>query len=76
MPVANRKLAFPLALALTISALVLIAIASARTDSGRSVRSTDQPVASRAVQVGSAGTAASLADPDVPRMELVIQSFV
>ncbi len=77
MPVANRKLAFPLALALTISALVPIAIASARTDSGRSVRSTDQPVASRAVQVGSAGTtSASLADPDVPRMEQVIQSFV
>ncbi len=78
MPAASRrKLSFLLVLILAISAFVSIAIASARTNPGRSESSSDQREVSRLVQAGSAGMAStSLAVPDVPRMEQVIQSFV
>jgi len=77
MLAAHRRFAFVPVLILAISAFISIAIASARTNSGRSETSTDRLGASRPVQADSRGTtSASLARPDVPRMEQVIQSFV
>lgn len=77
MPVAQRRLALPVVLILAISAFASIAIASVRTNLGRSESSTDQLGASRQVQADARGTSsASPTGVDIPRMEQVIQSYV
>ena len=73
----HRKFALLLALILSSSALVSMALASARTNPGRTEGSVDQIGAPRPLPANSSGTAsASPAGPDVPRMEQVIQSPV
>src|ERR1035437_713731 len=73
----HRKFALLLALILSSSALVSMALASARTNPGRTEGSVDQIGAPRPLPANSSGTAsASPAGPDVPRMEQVIQSSV
>ena len=77
MPVTHRRFALLFVLILAISTFVSMAIASVRTNSGRSESSTNQLGVSRPVQAGASGAgSASPADADVPRMEQVIQSFV
>ena len=77
MPVTHRKFGIRLALILTVSVFVSVALASARTNSGRTEKSIVQSRVCAHVRADSAGAAAApLAGPDVPRMEQVIQSFV
>ena len=73
----HRRFAFLLAIISCSPALIPIALAAARTNPDRTKRSIEQLGVPRPLPANSGATAsASSANPDVPRMEQVIQSFV
>ena len=77
MPRADRKFAALLVVVLAICALASFAIALARTNTHCSLSSEVPVKASPRNEAYSKGApAASQSSPDIPRMELVIQSFV